>query len=155
MQFSDNNTIQKTKKEPNSILYLLETFPNRSSETFLLSEINDLVRLGNSVHIVACNRDKAEHELLYKSNILNNVCYTYIFKNQFFKIQVFLYKFFKDLIFRFPWVIKQIAKIYKKQYKPKSMIRIYLTLREVTHFKFDLIHLPFSQISFLEVAKFL
>lgn len=144
-----------TIKKTNKILYLLETFPSETSETFILNEINELINIGNSVNIIACNKDKVTHDLLSSNNILNNVKYTYLFHNKLLKALILLLKLIKDLLCCPNLLFKNALKIYKGGYKFKNMLHIYITLREADKLKFDLIHVPFVPLSFLEIANFL
>ena len=138
-----------------SILYLLETFPQISSEAFILSEINGLKGLGNEIYIVAFYKGIGTHKELDKYNILDNVSYNFLYKNKFLKLIIFLLKLLKDLTTKPNWTFTHAKKIVQTKYELKYMIYSYLTLRNIYNKKIDLIQISFADLNFMYTAMFL
>lgn len=141
------------------ILYLLDTFPKTSSETFVLSEISELIRLGNDVFIVASSRDKIKHDV-DNYDISKNIFYTHIIRNTVLKALTFSIRFVIDLFHRPAWVINIAREIYKTHISYKNMTNSYLALRKVIRAKrngleINVIHVPFPILKHIETAAFL
>lgn len=140
---------------PKTVLYLLETFPQILSETFILSEINELKALGNEIYIVAFYKGIATYKEHFRYDILDKVFYTCYYKNRLLKVITVIGKLLKDIIVKPRWTISILQKIVRANYNFRFKIHTYLTMRNVFSLKIDIIHLPFADLKFMHTARFI
>lgn len=128
------------------ILYVLGTFPMLSSETFILSEMVELVNLGHEITIIADLKESGNiHNEAVRSGLISR---TITPDREYFrgidKLKDFLGKSLLDLVRRPIITIRSLVVSVYYMKDPWSVMDVYLGLRSAVDLEIDLVHSPFS-----------
>jgi len=143
---------QKTFMNKMRILYLLNTFPRISSETVIVNEIVELIKLGHEIKILAHDKEWGKiHEKVIQYNLPQNTIYTYVkeYKRGTEKALDFIIKAFSDLI-KNPfktvillfWAVKNYENIW-------HLFDSYLGSKKILNSEFDVVYTPFAYLNCL------
>jgi glycosyltransferase involved in cell wall biosynthesis len=138
------------------IVYLLEVFPNKYSETFVFNEIRMLAQKGHTLYIIASRGHRELFERTEYKFIQNNIYYIYNCSSLLWKVLSSIRMLFKNLFTNPVELAKIIFYGGQKASSPKnllSMVLTVLTINRMSHI--DLIHISFPRIVYLETALLL
>jgi len=137
------------------ILYLLQQFPNISSEAFLLNEITELQAMGNDVWILADEINKIDqnklHSLIIENDLMKKVISNNTYARGLFKFVDFLKTFFIDLISSPKKTLNSLFIIlfqvpYFENKNIWSKFDNYLIIKRLLVINFDLVYAPFAHL---------
>ena len=138
------------------ILYLLGTFPNISSEAFLLNEMVELTKSGHTIAILAHCREQGKiHGSITKYGLLQNTVHNKEYGRGIEKALDFIAKVFFDLIKRPTNTSKLLFYALQTHKKTWHLFDSYLGVRQILNSEFDLIYVPFPHLNHLSQAFYL
>jgi colanic acid/amylovoran biosynthesis glycosyltransferase len=147
-----NNTVGNKMK----ILYLLDTFPNISSEAFIANEIIELTKLGHNIKILAHYREKGKiHNNITEYNLLQNTVHNKEYSGGIEKTLDFVAKASFDLIKSPLNTTKLLFCAIKTHKNIWHLLDSYLGARQILSSEFDLIYAPFPLLNHLSQAFYL
>lgn len=137
------------------ILYLLQQFPKKTSETFILNEMIHLRSMGHDVRVVAdwINKEASidTHALIIEHDFMKKVVAANKYSRGWFKLVDFIKKFWffswrSPLKNFFYFKIAFFSKAARYGFNFWSSLDSYLLLVKFFNARFDIVYSPFAQI---------
>lgn len=153
-----NNTMKNKQRYLLKVVYLLEHFPRKVSQTFVVNEMVELMNLGVDIQVAAFSSDSAIHASIKKSKLMNNLVKIYGSRSKLLRFMLLILNAGKCL-FVTPSLFFKIVFMKKKGYSFNELFHALVAVPKIKKINdISCLHVPFPSaalISLCEIVKFI
>ncbi|MGM0443866.1 MAG: glycosyltransferase [Fibrobacterota bacterium] len=136
------------------ILYLLEYFPRKISQTFVVNEMIALQKMGVDVAVAAFNTETVFHDVIHKNNLLDKRTVIYGTASPWRRLIISLLLILKIFLTDPRTAFRVLRLSIKKRYAPNVVIHALSALSKIKEIRdIDCIHISFPNRVYIAVGE--